>query len=100
MTCVVATGRLPSFQGYEPLDGSRLRCLKYGMRRRFEEGELRSPAGGVVPGAKRVLGDPKRLAQLLGICEALPEVDISGDQHLAFRIRNKTFAYYLDDHHG
>jgi hypothetical protein len=49
---------------------------------------------------KRVLGDPERLAQLLGICEALPEVDISGDQHVALRIRKKTFAYFLDDHHG
>jgi phosphoribosylglycinamide formyltransferase-1 len=49
---------------------------------------------------KRVLGDSKRLAQLLGICEALPEIKVSGDQHVAFRIRKKTFAYYLDDHHG
>ena len=49
---------------------------------------------------KRVLGDPRRLAHLLGICEALPEAELSGDQHIAFRIRKKTFAYYLDDHHG
>ena len=49
---------------------------------------------------KRVLGDAKRLAKLLGICEALPEIAVSGDQHLAFRIHRKTFAYYLDDHHG
>jgi hypothetical protein len=49
---------------------------------------------------KRVLGDPERLALLLGICEALPEIDVAGDQHVAFRIRKKTFAYYLDDHHG
>lgn len=48
----------------------------------------------------RVLGDPARLAQLLGIADALPELDVSGDQHLAFRVRKKTFAYYLDDHHG
>ncbi len=49
---------------------------------------------------KRVLGDPERLQQLLHICEALLEIDISGDQHVALRIRKKTFAYYLDDHHG
>ena len=49
---------------------------------------------------KRVLGDQERLAQFLGICEAMPEIDMSGDQHLALRIRKKTFAYYLDDHHG
>lgn len=49
---------------------------------------------------KRNSRDRARLAKLLGICEALPEIDISGDQHLAFRIRGKTFAYYLYDHHG
>lgn len=49
---------------------------------------------------KRVLGDPKRLARLLGICQTLPEVDISGDQHLTLRVGKKIFAYYLDDHHG
>ena len=49
---------------------------------------------------RRVLGDPERLAQLIGICEALPEVEASGDQHVAFRVRKKTFAYYQDDHHG
>ena len=49
---------------------------------------------------KRVLGDPGRLALLLGICEELPEVETSGDQHIAFRVGKKTFAYYQDDHHG
>jgi hypothetical protein len=48
----------------------------------------------------RVLGDPERLSRLLAICHALPELVVSGDQHIAFRIRKKTFAYYLDDHHG
>jgi hypothetical protein len=47
----------------------------------------------------RVLGDPERLAKLLSICDALPEVEASGDQHVAFRVRKKIFAYYLDDHH-
>jgi hypothetical protein len=49
---------------------------------------------------KRVLGDAKRLARMLAICDALPEIEVSGDQHLALRIRKKTFAWYLDDHHG
>ncbi len=42
----------------------------------------------------------KRRERLVGICESLPEVRVSGDQHLAFRIGKRTFAYYLDDHHG
>jgi len=39
---------------------------------------------------------------LLKICAAFPEVGVEpgGDGHLAFRIRKKTFAYYLFDHHG
>lgn len=49
---------------------------------------------------KRVVGDPERLAQLLGICAALPEIEVEGEQHLALRIRKKSFAWYLDDRHG
>jgi hypothetical protein len=47
------------------------------------------------------LGNPRRLARLLGIAEALPEIDITphGD-HQAFRVRKKTFAYFHDNHHG
>jgi predicted DNA-binding protein (MmcQ/YjbR family) len=43
----------------------------------------------------------QRRAQLVKICEAFPKVDIevAGEQHLAFRINKKTFAYYLLDHH-
>jgi hypothetical protein len=50
----------------------------------------------------RVLGDPERLARLLEICESLPEVEssVAGEQHIAFKIRKKTFGYYLGDHHG
>jgi hypothetical protein len=35
------------------------------------------------------------------ICIALPEAvrDYNG-QHATFRVRTRTFAYYLDDHHG
>jgi hypothetical protein len=43
-----------------------------------------------------------RRKHLVKICEVFPEVQIEpgGDGHLAFRIRKKTFAYYLFDHHG
>ena len=42
--------------------------------------------------------DPR--TRLLDICLALPEAQASGDQHIRFHVRNKTFGYYLDDHHG
>jgi len=44
----------------------------------------------------------QRRAHLVKICEAFPEVvvEVAGDSHLSFRIRKKTFAYYLFDHHG
>lgn len=36
------------------------------------------------------------------ICQTLPEVshETVGDGHIAFRVRKKTFGYYLFDHHG
>jgi hypothetical protein len=43
-------------------------------------------------------GDPR--ARVAAICGALPEVTASGDQHVAFRVRGRTFAWYLEDHHG
>ena len=44
--------------------------------------------------------DP-RLARLTEICLALPEATRQDmGQHAAFQVRKKTFAYYLDDHHG
>jgi predicted DNA-binding protein (MmcQ/YjbR family) len=44
--------------------------------------------------------DP-RLVSLTQICLALPEAarDTHG-QHAGFRVRKKTFAYFLNDHHG
>ena len=39
-------------------------------------------------------------ARLIAICRAFPEVTAHGDQHVAFQVRGKTFAYYLEDHHG
>jgi hypothetical protein len=34
------------------------------------------------------------------ICEALPEVRTSGDQHVSFEVRGRRFAWLLNDHHG
>jgi hypothetical protein len=46
----------------------------------------------------------ERRKRLVEICQALPEVEApavgSRDEHIAFRVRKKTFAYYLFDHHG
>jgi hypothetical protein len=41
------------------------------------------------------------LQRLTGIALTLPEVqrEISGS-HASFRVRKKTFAYFLDNHHG
>jgi phosphoribosylglycinamide formyltransferase-1 len=44
--------------------------------------------------------DP-RLARLSELCLALPEAvrEVSG-RHAGFKVRTRTFAWYLDDHHG
>ena len=39
-------------------------------------------------------------ARLIQICHRFPEVTSEGDQHIAFFVRKKKFAYYLEDHHG
>jgi len=44
--------------------------------------------------------DAKRRRRVIEICRSLPEVVVEEQQHVAFRVRGKTFAYYLDDHHG
>ena len=45
--------------------------------------------------------EDRRLARVTKVCLALPECtrELHG-QHAAFRVRNKTFAYFLNDHHG
>jgi len=50
--------------------------------------------------AKHSTEDP-RLVQLTKICLALPEAtcDHCG-QHAGFYVRKRTFAYFLNDHHG
>jgi hypothetical protein len=41
------------------------------------------------------------LARVTAICLALPEATrTDGGQHARFLVRDKTFAYYLVDHHG
>lgn len=42
----------------------------------------------------------QRRAKLLRICEELPEIAVTGEQHRGFRVRKKSFAYYLKDHRG
>lgn len=44
--------------------------------------------------------DP-RLVRLTAICLALPEATRwYNGQHASFKVRDKTFAWYMDDHHG
>ena len=45
--------------------------------------------------------EDSRLIRLTRICLALPEAtrEIMG-KHAGFKVRKKTFAYFLDDHHG
>lgn len=52
--------------------------------------------------AKQLASSASRRKRLIEICGTLPEVnhEVVGDEHIAFRIRKKIFAYYLFDHHG
>jgi predicted DNA-binding protein (MmcQ/YjbR family) len=45
--------------------------------------------------------EDKHLARIVKICLAFPEATCEYmGQHASFRVRKKTFAYYLNDHHG
>ncbi len=45
--------------------------------------------------------EDRRLVRLTAICLAFPETTREhGGPHASFLVRNKKFAYYLDDHHG
>jgi len=45
--------------------------------------------------------DDRRLIRLTKICMALPEATtVREAQHAAFLVRKRTFAYFLNDHHG
>ena len=45
--------------------------------------------------------EDRRLVRLTKICLALPEAtrNLMG-QHASFQVRKRTFAYFLNDHHG
>jgi hypothetical protein len=42
----------------------------------------------------------RRRTQLIAFCTSLPEVEVSGDPHLSFKVHKKILAYYLCNHHG
>lgn len=42
----------------------------------------------------------KRKQKLRELVEALPESVITGENHLKFEVRRKSFGYFLNDHHG
>lgn len=46
--------------------------------------------------------DARRRARLLALCADLPGVTAApvGDRHVALKVRRRTFAYYLNNHHG
>src|SRR5687768_3334417 len=45
--------------------------------------------------------EDRRLARVAKICLTLPEaVRQDMDRHSAFTVRKRTFAYFLNDHHG
>jgi phosphoribosylglycinamide formyltransferase-1 len=52
--------------------------------------------------AKQLAQSTRRRDRLVEICQTLPEVnyEVVGEEHIAFRVRKKIFAYYLFDHHG
>jgi hypothetical protein len=68
--------------------------------------------GGLVPAEKplpspspRVTTDPevarRALERLTKICLALPDATCERDaRHATYRVKNKVFAYFLDNHHG
>ena len=47
------------------------------------------------------MSEDRRLLRLTKVCLALPESsrELAG-RHARFHVRDKTFAWYLDDHHG
>ena len=50
---------------------------------------------------KKIPVEDRRLVRLTRICLALPEATRwYNGQHAGFLVRKKTFAYFLNDHHG
>ena len=46
------------------------------------------------------MSEAQRRQRVVDTFTGLPEVTIEGDRHLRFAVRGRTFAYYLEDHHG
>jgi len=46
------------------------------------------------------MSETERRQRLVNVCTGLPEVVAEGEGHIRFAVRGKTFAYYLEDHHG
>jgi hypothetical protein len=72
---------------------------------RIVRGEVVVPAKPVAPPSPRVTTDARvaraALERLRTLCLALPEAEHEPDgRHATFRVRKKTFAYFLDNHHG
>ena len=42
----------------------------------------------------------QRRNRVVEICTSLPEVQVSGEPHLSFKVQKKVLAYYLCNHHG
>ncbi|MFO0831010.1 MAG: MmcQ/YjbR family DNA-binding protein [Phycisphaerales bacterium] len=54
-----------------------------------------------VAGARGGKRQAQRLVKLLGVCAAMPEVGSAvWGGHLMIQVRERTFAYYLNNHHG
>jgi hypothetical protein len=70
------------------------------MKLRGEEPEGLPPENANLdaPGVLNVMAVRARVVK---ICESLPEVVVTpaGDRNLAFGVRMRKFAYFLDDHH-
>ena len=45
-------------------------------------------------------GVDERRRRVIELCLGLPEAAAREGQHVKFTVRDKTFAYWLDDHHG
>ena len=63
--------------------------------------DLRNPSRNERCRMKKTLAEDRRLVRLTKICLALPETTRwYNGQHAGFLVRKKTFAYFLNDHHG
>jgi hypothetical protein len=50
---------------------------------------------------KKAISKDQRLERVTKICRALPEASFElAGKHASYQVRKKTFAYYLNDHHG